>query len=190
MNIALDLDQVLVDLPAVETASEILGLKPSFSQFDVKTWGYSDFPAVLKDKIYELYRDPGFMFNEARPISGVREKLWSWKAQGHKLFVVTSRFLSVKKATEKFVSNVFPQIDDVYISLFPSDRKTLDLVHCCADVFVDDNPKYIKQLNGYPMDLYLVSNDGTKYNHWFASSDELGFGLIKSIADINLKGIA
>lgn len=169
MNIAIDLDNTMVDLRAVEDVSIEMGLKYRMS--DVMSWGYKDFPSNFVKKIYQKFSDPSYMCN-LEPFDGVNDKLKEWKFQGHELTCITCRNPLIRKATENFVAKLFPEIDFTNfingISGLPgslNESKISHLILMSADVLIDDGPHYIIDALNHNIRCFMISNNDTKYNH-------------------------
>jgi hypothetical protein len=160
MNVAIDLDNVMVDLRVVEDVSKELGY--TYTTEDVISWGYSEFPNNFRKRVYEKFSDPNYMCN-LKPFNWTKKKLDIFKLENHRIFCSTSRCNDVKNETIKMVNELFPQIDKV---LYSTGSKIEALIKNKADVLIDDNANYIKDALMNNIKGYLVSNDRTKYNWW------------------------
>lgn len=165
MILAIDLDHVLVDLHVVEKASG-----QSFTQKDVVSWGYSEFPAAVQLRIWQLLRDTSFMMEYCFPKAGIQDKLDSLNRAGHVTAIVTSRFPEVQDETRSFVRTYIPQIGGNVF--FSNGVDKLDILKSIkADYYIDDNPACMAEAFYHGISCVLVSNEETKYNHEFRNKD-------------------
>jgi hypothetical protein len=166
MNIAIDLDQVMIDLTVVADVSKDLML--NFTDADVVTWGYNEFYPEFRRKIYEKFEDPKYMCN-FKIYPWTINKLNLLKRNNFRLICATSRNQKVKNETIKAIKSAFPQID---LILF-GENKVEQLIKNKVDILIDDNADTVKKALLADIKCYLVSNDNTKYNWWLSKCWDL-----------------
>ena len=192
VKLGIDLDGVLVDsvIPVTTMAEMNTGIKAPEGERD---WYFSNYPKVLRDEIFRLFKDPKFMCN-CMTFHGVVPTLMKWKDAEHKVHIITARAPEIRNETEKMVSSTFYTGDDIsgrmlYDGLHFVDihePKTEVLRRLSVDMFIDDSPHRVKEACqlGIPR-VYLVHNKYTStYNECVIG--KLPVTLIKVISDIIL----
>jgi 5'(3')-deoxyribonucleotidase len=183
MNIAIDLDDTLVELDSVDRVSEVYGL--NYKKSDVLTWTYNEFPENFRSAIFAKFIDADYMCS-LRPFLNVTEKLVDLKNQGHYLICATSRDLKIKDRSIEFIKKTFPQFDKILVE----PDKVPNLIQYKPDILIDDSPKHIMKSLSYGIESYLISNNDTKYN-WYIKDlpsvrDNPKFHVVESFDKINL----
>ncbi len=101
MNIAFDLDDVLLDLnDAIIKYCKELGWKWE----PAKDWNFSNYPVEVKKKVIEAFSDPEFMCT-LKPHKKSIELINKLKKCSYKVIIITAR--SLKEETKKLVKELF-----------------------------------------------------------------------------------
>ena len=182
MNIGLDLDDVLIDVHIIQSVIDDYNL--DLTMDDIKHWDLRDLPKDAREETFRRFKDAHYNCDRVKPIEGVSETLRTWKRQGHKLIVITSRPKEIALETIDMVQNKFPDVDKVIVANHGEKKKYMIEEH--LDMFVDDAPKYIHEANEAKIPkVFLISNKHTPYNHEYRDSEkEDQFGTVKCIKDI------
>lgn len=178
-TIAIDLDNVLVVPKALDIASIVLGY--DFKEQDNKDWGFSIFPEDLRQKVFQFFDDPFVMCDNVKIIPGAQEKLREWASKGYRLHVVTARREKIRHKTVEMVHTHFPEIEAVHFVGFDESKKQV-LEKISPDQFLDDAPHNIIDGLDMGLDVIMISNKYTSYNHHLR--DRVKW--VKAIKDIEL----
>jgi len=141
MNISFDLDGVLY--PFQEVCYDYLvihdDLKEDYTTFWKKTWWtYSELRRENIVNIRSLY--------DKRPINPVVKSRLDYLSTYNKIFYITSRNKDLKFVTEKWISRYkLPYSENL---IFNGD-KVESIVENNIDIHVDDQLKYLEQIEGY-----------------------------------------
>lgn len=157
MNIGIDLDETLIDFsPVFKKAFACFGLeyqKP-------KTWTMADYPEKVKEQIIQNFYDESIMCN-LEPYPDSKYFIDFMRSKGHKVYIVTARgkFLN----NEPFIKSMF-DVDGIYV-VEPGESKLSVLEELEIDIWIDDNPVEIEELKKTDIELVIVKNENTLYNH-------------------------
>jgi 5'(3')-deoxyribonucleotidase len=157
MNIAFDLDTTLVDL---QTEEMNIAKKYNCNEYPMD-WNFSNYSDECKKEIYEMFRNPDIMCN-LKPLPGVKNTLDELKSHNN-LFIITARHNLIKKQTEEYVYklfNIHPIVVDFGESKLPI-LKDLNI-----DVWFDDCPHQVLEIQDEGIISVLISNKTTPYNYY------------------------
>jgi len=162
MKIGVDLDDVLSQsTPALikfhnNTYGTSLKIK------DLKTYIWETWSETLKEalqKIEDFHKTP--YFKNIKPIKGAKEVLEKLK-KNNEIYIITARGDDIKKATEKWVENHFPNtFSKIYFTdEFLQENAEVTKGTVCnsigIDVFIEDNLEYALECAGPNRKVYLL----------------------------------
>jgi len=163
MNIVVDLDNTLVDLPVVEDVSREMGL--NYKSSDVVSWGYLEFPEEFRKRIYEKFADSEYMCTL---------KMYPWVENTLKLcreleigvIIATRRNPEIKDRSLKFMNEMFLERRLADRTIFTTNPDKNDIIkHFWAGYLIDDNPHTVDAALDAGHGAVLISNKDTKYNY-------------------------
>lgn len=161
---------------------------------------FSNFPKVLKDKIYELYNDSFYACYNKQVLPGIYTYLYYLtKVKNHTIGYLTSRPACISGCTIEKVAKDFPGIFWKYqlfsnlednFSIHSSSSKKSLLLSVKPDYFFDDNSKYCIEAKEIGIkNVYLITNSHTGWNHQFIYSEQhkkYGIKLVKNIMEVGV----
>lgn len=182
MNIVFDLDNTMFHNDIVDNACADNGLERT-SRHDL-----TDLPQHVQERCWAEFKDANIM-GSFKPLKGAEGLDVFLEKQGHTIYVVTARSLSLKDATVEMVKRHFPAIKEENILLVESYSKGEVYEQIKADVVLDDHALHIHQAIdvGVPHAV-LISNDKTRYNHHAIAEVEERGALVASNISI-VRGI-
>lgn len=179
MNICCDLDDTLFESNVIMDVVNQYGLP--YKREDIKTWEIVELPEYCRMEIRKRWKLPEYMCN-LKPCENSEEKIRKWHNEGHKIFCITSRDLSIEKETKNMVRKHFPGITETFV-VNGSKNKVLSEIK--PDLFIDDGPHYVIESINLNIKTVMISNNHTPYNHFLRSS----IYWKKKVADIDLEEI-
>lgn len=175
MRFAFDIDETIVKGDIIPQACDIVlaeghKLDKLYTEADCADFGLSNFPQVLREKIFDMFSDPKYAVWEKVLIEGVYYFLYTLHKMGHEIYLVTSRPASTHEASRKFFNQKLPFINGLFFSnqqLISVDgvskSKILELLG--PDVYFDDAPVYVEEAVSMGIETYMVQNKRTSWNH-------------------------
>lgn len=183
MNIGLDLDGTLIDLKIVENL--LVEKKINSKLLPKCDYTFSQFPAELREEIFRRFNIPFYMCSPlfAVPYKNVRNKLYEWKREGHKLLLITARNSSIHHTTKRMLNNYFPRFHKIiFVKMGESKERFFKRER--LDVWIDDNPNDVHSALKLGIKTYLVSHNNTQYNFEARKLD--GIHVVESVSKIIL----
>jgi hypothetical protein len=180
-TIGFDLDNTLIHMSVMKRISSELNLRlPEQSD-----WQFSEFPQNIRDRVFELFKDPAFMCEDVKPIWGSKAFLRRLGDMGHSLRMITARAKEVKTDTISLVREHFPQIETIQF-VEPHETKREIMAENKLDFWIDDAPHEVINAIELGISTILVSNQNTRYN-WKVKDDPRLLKVVSSVKDIELK---
>lgn len=179
MKFVFDLDDVLVESCVVSIASAQLydegKLNKLYTYKDINDFEFSNLPKVLVDRIYFLFNDIKFAVWSKKPIKGAYNFLLLLKKLNHNVIVLTSRPITLKDDSEKYLNKYFPNVIDDFLMADTSTcgyngnghPKKESLKKLKPDFFFDDCQYHVKDSIDLNINTYMIRNKYTTYNHKF-----------------------
>lgn len=196
-----DLDETLyigdlVKVAVAELRAEGYLIYHGLSGRDAADFEFSNFPEVLRERLFKIFSDPtkGCFFKE--PLPGAYAYLYFLMKEGHEIGFVTSRPNSLHEASKEVLKRDFPKIKwsfegfaNNYTIHMKKISKTSLIREWRPDFYFDDYHGYCLEASslGVP-NVYLISNSHTGWNYsyvWYPSDSRIK--IIKSILDIDLR---
>jgi uncharacterized HAD superfamily protein len=180
MKIGLDLDNTILESKLFEMTFREFG-KRFVHAID---WPMSNFPKDIRDVIWKRFNSNYFMCHEdvVFPIKNSIDKLKEWKKQKHELIIITARNKEIRMETRKMINKLFPMITKMYF-VSCGEKKENVFKRLKLDVWIDDNPVDVMSALDLGIDIYMISNEKTLYNHHLRKNKEIKW--FKSIEKIN-----
>jgi FMN phosphatase YigB (HAD superfamily) len=174
---------------------------PMYSGATTKDFKMSNFPKMLRERVFKYFSDPVIGCLDKKPIDGVWYFLKYLETRGHQIGIVTSRPIQLHKATRYIIWRDFNDINfelGVWFSnkedscnLEKAPTKMDILTRLQPDIYFDDYYPYCQQAkiaHGSCMP-FLICNKHTGWNHEIELPHSIG--KVKSVMHIdrNLYGI-
>ena len=176
MKICVDLDDTLVESNIITDTIKYFDL--DFKREDIKSWDMLELPDYCRKEIYRRFKLPEYMCN-LNPCRNAVQTINKWVAQGHTIFCLTSRALTIEKETKEFVNNLFHEIKETFVV---NGSKTKTLNELKPDLYFDDGPHYVLESINLGINTVMISNKHTPYNHSLRDSIQW----IKKISDYKI----
>lgn len=160
-KIAIDIDNVLINLQTMKYVNRILGT--TYKESDFTDWDMNNFSDEVKDVAHEAWRNVRFMCYECKTFPGVHQTLRRWLEQGHRLYAVTSRHQDLVLDTVAQLNSSFPNYfnDDVYF--VNGSDKTSMFKKLGVQVVIED--WRVEDGLAAGAKTVLITNENTVYNH-------------------------
>lgn len=182
-TIGLDFDNTLVKFrqSAIKIAAKELKIRSLPKS--PRDYNFSDYPEILKNRIYKIFDDPNFSM-DLIILPGVIDKLNQWKDAGHTLIIITARNEPIREATRAYIDKHFPMIDQLhFIDMCTSKADKQMELH--LDVWIDDSPVDVPIAYKLGIQTFLISNSDTVYNFYLKGSPGNYNAVYDSISNIN-----
>lgn len=185
-NIWVDCDEVLA-----ETIDELLKRSPLVDRWikktDILSYYLSDVekigltPKDTVDIFCSFFSSPEYY--QTQPVLWAYEKLYKWKQQWHRMFLVTARAKPYEQQTRNWVETHFPNIFSWYLFMNQyTDNEVPKSVLCkekWIQLLIDDNVQNIQDVNSLWLPGFLLDKpwnqnvENTKLMHRVYSWDEI-----------------
>ena len=187
----MDCDDVLS-----ETMEEIIKRSPLVEKWielsDITSYGLFELKKLWIDleeavKIFYSFFESE-EYHLTQPVSGAYEKLYEWKQQWHRLFVVTWRPKPYEQITKQRVENHFPSIFSGYLFMNQYTENEIPKSVLCKqqwiELLIDDIVQNITDINSIWIPWFLLDKP---WNQWIENTNLLH--RVYSWDEINLWGI-
>ena len=177
MKILFDLDETLYLGDVIKVARERLISEnlvlPPYSGADAKDFTFSNFPEILRDKIYELIKDPNVAAIDKKPIFGAYTFIYYLKkVLNCKIGILTARPLQLHEPTKYCLWRDFPGIEWDLIGFAnntnehsPSISKKSILESWMPDYYFDDYLGFCGEAaKAGVQNVFLIRNKHTGWN--------------------------
>ena len=163
MNIVVDLDDTLFESNVIMDVVNKYRLP--FQRSDIKTWELFELPEYCRVEVRKRWNQQKHMCRLI-PCEDAVETINTWSNNGHHLYCVTSRSKKIEKETKKMVSHWFPTIKNTYVV---EGSKVEILKELKPDLFIDDGGHHMLDALQLNINVVLISNKHTPYNHDYRS---------------------
>lgn len=158
-NIGIDIDNTLFYIPMIEYVNGKYGT--DYRHFDIKDWNLTDFPEHIRQDVLAQFKNPEFMC-QLRSLPGAFQTIRDWHAAGHKIFVITKRDFSIRRATEAMIDREFLGLVEE-VGFVGDDNKKAALRYYRITDFIDDF--CVDDGLDLNINTWMITNETTVYNH-------------------------
>ena len=199
-KILFDLDETLYIGDIVKIACDQLvkeGKIPpgKLSGSDVNDFAFSNFPPIIRDRIFELFKDPIIAAIDKTPVKGSYSLIYYLKyVKNWEIGILTARPQQLHEVTRFCLWRDFPNITWDFFGFANntkghdsavSKRKLLDIWK--PDYYFDDYLEFCREAEyaGVPY-VYLIKNKHTGWNQSTDKSVYINIKQIKSIVEFDV----
>ncbi len=163
--VSIDLDNVLFDNKELIIP---IFKKYGYEYFPPKDWEMSEYPEEVKKDIFNLFREPKFA---EQPLieKDIRYKLHEIN-KIYDVKFVSNRFGMLFLSTFKQLLIQFPDFFSIEKLIFVASKKSNVLKKYDLEMHFDDSPYVVEDLKRNNLNITMVSNDDTLYNHYLRES--------------------
>jgi FMN phosphatase YigB (HAD superfamily) len=170
--VGVDIDNTLFHIPVIEYVNKKYGTK--YTNDDVTSWSFSNFPELIRRDILEQFLNPNFMCT-IKPDWGTYGKLRDWHAEGIRLFAVTRRASILGQATWTQLNKEFPNVFEDMFIVRPQESKASVLKYLGCTVHIDDWD--VEDSIKAGIQTWLIANERTQYNKELRTNTSLNQAL-------------
>jgi len=170
--VGVDVDNTLFHIPVIEYVNKKYGTK--YTNDDVTSWSFSNFPELIRRDILEQFLNPNFMCT-LKPDWGTYGKLRDWHVEGIRLFAVTRRASILGQATWTQLNKEFPNVFEDMFIVRPQESKASVLKYLGCTVHIDDWD--VEDSIKAGIQTWLIANERTQYNKELRTNTSLNQAL-------------
>lgn len=180
MNIAIDVDGVILNMT---TIFKYVFTYYNEEYYPATDWDMHNYPEHIREHIFKMFEDENIMTTHMPfkdKVDKLTNKFIEWKNQGHKLFILSSRYKPIAEKTKQhlefFFSDIFEKILVIQGSKIPY------IQEYNIDLLIDDGNKNIEACLENNIDCVMISDSEQVYNHCLRDKVEW----YKSLLEIKL----
>lgn len=142
--------------------------KHGYEYFPPKDWEMSEYPEEVRNELFKLFKDPKFA---EQPLieKDIRYKLHEID-KIYNIKFVSNRYERIFLDTFKQLLFQFPDFFTIEKLIFAISKKSNVLKKYDLEMHFDDSPYVIEDLKENNLNVTMVSNDDTPYNHHLRGS--------------------